>query len=509
MAAATIPDFETQTWFPAIRYAAKNLCQKDILEKKMCERSLWQFVQQAWPVVEPDEFVPGWHIEAICQHLEAVTRGKIKNLIINVPPRHTKSLITSVLWPAWEWGPAKKPSTRWLCISYGASLSLRDSVKCRTLLQSRWFRERWGGLVKLQGDQNAKERYNNSSGGSRVSSSVGGIGTGEGGERLVIDDPHNVLDVQSETALEYARNWWNTVMPTRKNDPKKSSRVVIMQRSHPKDICGVIKETSKPGEYEWLVLPARFEPDRRCRTNIGFVDPRKEEGELLWPARFGEAELAELERALGSYAAAGQLQQRPAPLEGGILKRDWWQYYPTPPIGFDFMIQSWDMAFKDLKSSDYVCGQVWGVKGSNKFLLDRVCAQLDFVRTLQAVRRLTLRWSDATAKYVEDKANGTAVINTLKNEIPGLIPFNPEGSKEARAFAVSPEIESGNVWLPCKALAPWIDDWVETMANFPRVAHDDDVDAMTQALLAIRKMARTFTTAPIISATRTSMWDIR
>lgn len=473
----------------------------------ICETSLWEFVKTAWHLVEPDPLVPGWHIETICRHLEAVTFGHIRNLVINIPPRHTKSLLVSVLWPAWEWGPARKPKTRWLCMSYDGDLSIRDSVKCRTLLQSPWYRARWGHLFGLMGDQNAKERYHNNRGGQRVSSSVGGMATGEGGDRLVIDDPHNIKNITSETSREAVIQWWQTVMPTRLNNPKKSSKVIIMQRSHDQDLVGHIRSTAA-GDYVWLVLPAEFEPQTRCKTLLGFEDPRKHEGELLWPERFNAETLGTLKRELGSYAYAAQFQQRPSPMEGGILKRAWWQYYITRPTDFDFIFQSWDLAFKDLKTSDYVCGQVWGVKGANRSLLDEVYQKLDFVGTIQAIRRMTFKWPKATAKLVEDKANGPAVISALKNEIPGMLAFSPEGSKVSRAFAASPVVEAGNVWLPDPSLCPWVGDWVEDMTNFPNAAHDDRVDAFSQAMIHATKLAGRLNLAPVVSNTRANPWTI-
>ncbi len=479
------------------------------LDQAIAERSLFEFEKQAWRVIEPTPFVPGWHIEVVCNHLEAVTRRVIRNLIINIPPRHTKSLTTSVMWPAWTWGPAGMPDTRWLCMSYGGDLSIRDSVKCRTLIQSNWYQKRWGGLFNLTGDQNAKERYNNTKNGYRIASSIGGMATGEGGDIILIDDPHNLKEINSELSRKSVIDWWDTVMPTRLNDQDASARVIIMQRSHFGDLVGHIKDTSKEN-WEWLVLPAEFEDGTRCETSIGFIDPRTEPGQLLWPARFNEQTIVKLKRELGSYAYAGQFQQRPSPVEGGIFKRHWWQFYlhQQRPVKFDFLFQTWDMAFKDLKTSDYVSGQVWGQIGANFYLLDNLWERLDFVKTLAAVERMTARWPDATAKFVEDKANGTAVINMLKSKIPGLIAINPEGSKISRAFAVSPLVEAGNVWVPHPSTTPWVNDWLEEMVNFPNGAHDDQVDAFTQGITQASKRNRQHDLPPIVSNMRASGWSI-
>jgi predicted phage terminase large subunit-like protein len=207
---------------------------------------------------------------------------------------------------------------------------------------------------------------------------------------------------------------------------------------------------------------------------------------LLWPERFGPEEIESLKRSLGSYAAAGQLQQRPSPAAGGILKRHWWKFYREAPSGFDEVIQSWDCAFKDTASSDYVVGQVWGRTGADKYLLDQVRGRMDFPTTVQAVKRLTAKWPQTGAKLMEDKANGSAVIATLKHEVEGLIAVNPEGGKEARAHAVSPQIEAGNVYLPDCSIAPWVEGFIEECAAFPNGTHDDQVDAMSQALNRLR-----------------------
>jgi predicted phage terminase large subunit-like protein len=187
---------------------------------------------------------------------------------------------------------------------------------------------------------------------------------------------------------------------------------------------------------------------------------------------------------MSSYQWSALYQQRPSPLGGGIFKRNDWQYYLQAPAAFDDMLQSWDCAFKDKGSSDYVVGQVWGVKGSDKYLLDQVRDHLSFGATVNAIRVLSAKWPKAHTKLVEDKANGTAVIDTLKHEISGLIPVQPEGGKEARAHAVSCEVEAHNVYLP--QYANWVADFVEECAAFPAAAHDDQVDAMTQALIRLR-----------------------
>jgi predicted phage terminase large subunit-like protein len=458
-------------------------------------------VRQAWIIVEPSTpLIWGWHIDCIIEHLEAVTRGQIRNLLINVPPRHMKSLLVSVFWPAWEW--IRWPERRWLYSSYGLQLSIRDSLKCRRLIESPWYQANWGHVFRLTSDQNTKTRWDNDKSGYRFATSVGGTVTGEGGDRIVCDDPHNVQEAESDGIRKGTLDWWDIVMSTRVNDPKTTAKVVVMQRCHQRDLSGHLLEQ---GGCEHVCLPAEYEGSRHV-TSIGWSDPRTERGDLLWAARFGPKEIETLKRSLGSYAAAGQLQQRPSPAEGGMLKRYWWRFWQPPganlppilarfPDGSERLIaaveigtveeraQSWDCSFKDLETSDFVVGQVWGRSGSRFLLLDQVRERLDCPGTVKAVRDLSSRWQHCLAKLIEDKANGSAVIQMLQHEIAGILPVNPEGGKVARASAVSPLIEAGNVYLPHPQLAPWVYDFIEECAAFPNGAHDDQVDAMTQILL--------------------------
>jgi len=471
------------------------------LKAEKAKRYFREFVEQAWHVLEPSTvFVPGVHVDAICEHLQAVTEGRIGDLIINVPPGHAKSLLTCVFWPAWVW--IDRPETRWIFSSYRAELAMRDSVKCRTLLDSPWYQERWGDRFELRQDQNQKSRYENTRSGYRVIASVG-AGTGERGDVIVMDDPTSVDQAESDTERRTATDFWFGTMSTRLNDAKTGHRVVIMQRLHEDDLTGNIIDR---GGYELLMLPEEFEPDRACVTSIGWKDPRTEPGELLWPAKNGRQEIENIKRDLGSYRYAGQYQQRPSPAGGGIFKRWWWRYWqhrgqnlqPVQvrladgsvqqvhalelPERFDQIIQSWDMAFKDLSTSDFVVGGVWAAVKADRFLLDQKRERLSFPKTVEAVKGLSEKWPQAQVKLIEDKANGPAVIDTLTTEVPALVAVDPEGGKEARAHAVSPQIKAGNVFLPHPSIAPWVLGLIGECRGFPKGAHDDQVDAMTQVL---------------------------
>lgn len=454
------------------------------------QQSLLEFVRQSWAILEPGmDFVEGWHHGAICEHLEAVMNGQIRKLVISVPPEHSKSTIVAKCWPAWGW--INHPSFDWLFSSYSAQRSIGDSVECRRIIDSRWYRENWGDLWNLTSDQNQKTRFINSAGGQRISMGLLGAGTGEHADAVVCDDPHSIRDQWSPRRLESSIQTWDQVMSRCINDPKTSRHVLILQRLHHKDLAA---HCLRQGGYEYLMLPSEYDPKRTVTTSINWKDPRKDPGELLWPERFGRPEIADVKIRLAARGFSAQHQQNPSQEEGAIFKRNYFKYYTNDPRNIvaqmDETIQSWDMAFKDLDTSSKVAGHVWGRKGADRFLLDRICEHLDFVASIKAVTAMSLKWPTATAKLVEDKANGPAVINSLQRKITGLIAWPPKGqpmgSKIARAYAAQPEVEAGNIWLPDPQTHPWVEEFVEYLVSFPGGEYDDDIDAMTQALERLR-----------------------
>lgn len=466
--------------------ALMELLDEAALDRELVRRGgLRKFVELAWSIVESSQFVAGWHIDEICAHLEAISRGGIRRLVINVPPGMSKSLITSVFWPAWDW--LVRPERKWMFATFDADLARRDALRCRELVTSDWFRARWGDRVAIY-DGAEKQRtmgvYHTTRGGLRFSTSVvAGKATGWHAHIQVVDDPTKPKDVRAggdkaRDALDRTRDWWQQTMASRKADPKDFARVIIMQRLHEDDLSGhVLRE----GGWEHLRLPMHYEADAPCVTSVG-GDRRTEERELLCPDRFDEAAVAETEREMGPQTTAAQLQQRPAPAKGLIFERDWLAHeYSELPAGALY-VQSWDCAFKDLDSSDYVVGQVWAHSGARFYLVDQVRAKMSFPATCQAIRDLSKKWPKATAKLVEDKANGTAVIAHLEKELSGLVAVEPEGGKVARANAVAPLFAAGNVFVPQLTKCAWIGDWREEMAKFPMGRYDDAVDATTQAL---------------------------
>ena len=315
----------------------------------------------SWQTIEAGrQFHDNWHIDAVSEHLQAVVEGDIKRLIINVPPRHMKSISVAVALPAWTW--TIQPDKRFLFASYASSLSIRDSVKCRRLIDSNWYKEHFGNCFELTGDQNQKQRFENNKTGYRIATSVDGALTGEGGDIIVIDDPHNVREAESSTVREGVLEWWDQAMQTRLNDPKTGAFIIIMQRVHEQDLTGHI--LANDTGWDHLCLPARYEPEHPTpsQSSLGFVDPRTEDGELLWPSRIDEKTLSQLETSLGTYASAGQLQQRPMPKGGTILKSKWWQEWDSDHLPeIEYVLQSYDTAFSTKEKSSYSARTTWGV----------------------------------------------------------------------------------------------------------------------------------------------------
>ena len=475
------------------------LNEADLLavERELCRRSLAEFAKRAWSVLEPAaELKWGWALDAICQHLEAVTDGRITRLLMNVPPGSMKSLLTGVIWPAWEWGPRGMPEMRFVGTAHEETLAIRDSRKCRDLIKSEWYQKLWP--LELSRDLDGKREFGNTSKGVRQARSFTSM-TGVRGDRVILDDPISADAANSEAKLEAVRVAFTETLPTRVNSDK-SAIVVVMQRLHEKDVSGVILDMGLP--YVHLCIPMRFEPDRRCTTSIGWSDPRTHEGELMFPERFGEAQVSELEKTLGSYGAAGQLQQRPAPRGGGILKESWFRYYTAQPR-LDFRFITADTAQKTGQDNDFSVLQCWGrsVTGA-AVLLDQIRGKWEAPELLVQARafwlkHLSLPGSVLRSIMVEDKVSGTGLIQTLRREGIPVIPVQRNKDKISRAHDAAPFIESGNVLLPIDA--PWLSDFLAEASSFPGGAHDDQMDPMFDAVAHVQRApaVKTAIAAPI------------
>lgn len=447
-------------------------------------RGLREFVTRAWPQVEPAEMIPGRHIDAVCEHLEAWLRGDFDALVINEPPGCSKSLIVSTLFAAYVW--IERPTWRWIAASYDREVVMKDARRHRELVAGDWWAARWPGVGIPRGADasTAVGFFQNTAGGSRYSTTTGGSVTGQHGDGHIIDDPHDVKGVASTAELEATLTWWRETMPTRFRDPKRPRRILVMQRLHERDLTA---EMVKEGATV-LCLPMRYERAHPYRYRR---DWRTEEGELLVPDRYPAEALERLETRLGPRQTAAQLQQRPAPASGAIFREEWLQrHWVELPPGGQYSL-SVDAAFKGTETSDYVVIQVWYTLGPDHYLVDQVRARMDFVQTVAAMEAMCRRYPKAVRKLVEDKANGPAIVAVLKPKFSGLVEVTPDGGKVARAHSVEPLFAGGNVIFPDPAAAryddgrkgaPWVPALKLELLAFPVGANDDQVDALTQYL---------------------------
>jgi predicted phage terminase large subunit-like protein len=460
----------------------------DEMSIRRARQSLRFFVELVWPILEPGTaFLANYHIGLICEYLEAITAGEILRLVINIPPRYMKSLLVSVLWPCWEW--YQQPSGRYIFSSYAEGLASHHSLSRRRLIRSRAY-QRFAPEVRLTRDQAQKLEFHNTKGGIMVATSTGGSITGKGGNRLIIDDPHNPIQAESDAQRQQAIDFFRYTLSTRLDDPKRDAIVLVMQRLHTRDLTAVCLEQG----FTHLCLPAL------APSHTTIVFPRsgktvvRELDSPLWPERQGVDELEHQRHTLGSYGFAGQYQQSPVPREGGMFKLEWWQYSDHPGQ-FNEIYQSWDLSFKDGDGHDYVVGLVAGRIGTHVHILDRFKGKVSFVETLHAIRRMSAKYPGTRAVLIEDAANGPAVVSALNKEIRGILPVTPEGGKQSRAAAVQPQIEAGQVFLPRPrfddgTLRPeyaWVEDFRDQCSLFPKGEHDDDVDALTQLLVYLQK----------------------
>jgi predicted phage terminase large subunit-like protein len=538
------------------------------IDRSDCEDSLYKFLKGAWRYIDASPFTDGWPIEAVAEHLQAVVDGDIKRLIINIPPRCAKSSLTSVAFPAWTWAqprqwdsPTSGPGVQFLHASYAQQLALRDSVKCRRLIDSPWYQERWGDRYRLTGDQNTKTRFDNDQNGSRLSTSVGSALTGEGGSIIVVDDPNAAQEAFSEATIQTTIEWWDSALSTRLNDPKTGAFIVIQQRLSEEDLTGHIL-SKDVGEWTHLCLPMRYEWRRHSCTQIGWHDPRgvdaegtplvdidadgnripasieaeqileKREGLLLWPERFGEREVSNLEKDLGPWTAAGQLQQRPEPKGGGIIKTEWWQPWESDEYPLmDLIVASLDTAYTTKSENDPSALTIWGVftgaktvyanRYTNREHKNKVsetqsalfdeAAMVKFGRDNNAggapklmlmeawqgryeLHQLVQRVAHSCRKMkvdrllIENKAAGHSVGQELKRlygyENFAVHMFDPKSQdKLSRLYSVEHLFAEGMIYAPNKQ---WAEMVIQQVSQFPKGKHDDLVDTVSMALRHLR-----------------------
>ena len=527
-----------------VNVKATKAAQLKNRQRRELENSLYDFAQSAWSVIDPAPFIGGgFAMQAVCDHLQSCVDGHIRNLIINIPPRFSKSTLCGVLFPAWVFAQRKNTSTsgngvQFLHASYSQTLALQDSLKCRRLLESDWYRKLWGNRVQVSSDQNTKSQFDLTSGGRRMTTSVGGSTTGLGGQFLVCDDPNNARESNSEAVIMSTIEWWDMAWSTRLNDPKTGCRIVVQQRLNERDITGHIL-SQDIGNWTHLMLPMEFEPNRRIYTvlvpaaandgenDIVWTDPRQEEGELLWPERFGPEEVDNLKRTLGPYGTAGQLQMRPQPAGGGIIKRLWWEPFEADMFpDMEVNIGSLDLAYTTKKENDFsamTCWGVWRDSGTSTAVVNRDHQGTVTSRIQKSDRgaevpkiMLTNAWKERlefhelvekvikTAKeskldilLVEAKGPGLSVAQEIRRLV-GIEEFSVREispndlDKVARLYAVQHLFAEGLVYAPTKVGDPdvfrnWADMVITEVESFPKGVHDDLVDTVSQAITFMRK----------------------
>ncbi len=492
---------ESETLLEALTRARSS--QKVQEDAERLPLSLNKFVKAAWPVLKPQiEYKHNWHIDAISDHLEAVSRGEIKRLQIWVPPGTMKSMSVSIFWPVWEW--TTNPGLRYWTASYALDLSWDHSSRSRDLLVSEWFRARWGD--KFQMTKVGERGYENDQGGTRSATAPGSGGLGKHGDRIILDDLLDAAsaDATTRAVLDKTNDWYDGVVFGRQLTD--AAQVIIMQRLHESDIAAHALEI---GQWEVLCLPERYEQNHPYAWR---GDPRSE-GDLLWPEHRDEQASSEYARRLTSFRAAGQLQQRPAAREGEIMKRDWWRFY-DPRIRekeewkklprFQLIVVSVDTPLKDKETNDNVAIQCYGVLGADRYLLDLRIGKMNYSSAKRQVKEMA-RWARKTWPHsahnclIENAGYGVELILDLKREITGVqkISTGVEGDKISRAIAACDALESGNVFLPGygppwqpalnEALCPAdVADFIANAALFPNATHDDDVDAWSMAMNWLR-----------------------
>ncbi len=527
----TLLDIETE--LGPSRTLAMAMRERELRAKRKSFRGpdgLLNFIKHFWHVLEPVEpFLHGWALRAMCDHLQAVTDGHITRLLINVPPGSMKSLLVNVFWPAWEWSAGNRPDLRYISFSYASHLTERDNQKFLDLLSCPEFKELY---PKLELRDKGKVKVSNRRTGWKFATSVGGVGTGERGDRVMLDDPHNVKESESDVVRTETVRWFKEAMSNRLNNMTRSVIVVIMQRVHENDVSGEIL-AAKLG-YVHLCIPMEFEPATRCKTHLqkphipGLVfwqDPRRYEGECFWPERFDPASVV-MCKLLGEHTFAGQYQQRPEPRGGGLFKRSYWRRWEMEPAAPKFpkahyIVASLDGAFTEKKQNDpsgFTCWAAFTDKEGNACAITmtawrkhlklngtvrpRKKGELMAVYKMETEQDWGLiqwlayectRWGGVDKLLIENKANGHDVVSEMIRQFAWaktlLEMVDPgQNDKWARAMRVQGVFAEGLIYTLDERLnRQWVNTLIGDMAIFPRGQFDDLVDSTTQALWWLRR----------------------
>lgn len=477
-----------------------------IEDREKCEASLAEFVRQAWHVIEPGTpLVWNWHIDVLCAYLEAFFTNRIKRLILNVPPGSLKSVLVSVMGPAWKW--AKHPSARLISITNEIGLATRDSMRMRQVITSDWYQERWGEKFSVAKDQREKTHFANSKRGFRQSLGVTSSITGKRGSFLLLDDLVDAKKAFSDVIIQAANETFDQAISSRLNDLANDGICLIMQRLRTNDLTGHLLG-KKSTKWTHVRIPMRWDGEQGFDpvADLGpeyahLADPRTKRGELMFPQRFTEEVVKSLEEDLGEYGAAGQLQQRPSPLGGGILKAHWWrtwgQFGWTKGRSLPYVkhvFASWDTAFseKDIENAAYSAMTLWGVfwdedaEQDALILLSSWWGRVDYpdlkAKAIEITKTKLTNMGDA--HLIERKASGISLIQSLKRDprirVRSYTPVAGE-DKVARAYMVQPVFQRGLVYVPDKE---WAQDTIRLIAEFPAGGPPcaDLTDTVTQAI---------------------------
>jgi predicted phage terminase large subunit-like protein len=447
------------------------------LLQALLRQGLYPFVMKAFATVSPGEpFLPNWHLEAICHHLELVRQGKIRRLRIEVPPRSLKSVCASVAFPAFLLG--HDPTMKIITASYSADLAAKHAGDCRAVMQAPWYKDLFP-RTRISLSKNQEANYEMTARGYRYATSVGGTLTGRGGNLIIIDDPLKPEDAMSEVKREAVNGWYSRTLLSRLNNKAKDAIILVQQRLHMDDLAGHVDALD---DWVTLRLPAIAEEDAQIPIGPGKVYERKA-GEILHPQREPLAILEGLKLALGSTTFSAQYQQCPVPSDGEVVKWGWFRRYAAPPGAASMTIhQSWDTASKAGEHHDFSVCTTWGASGDDLYLLDIDRARRDFPSLKQRIVELARQWNARTI-LIEDKGSGTSLIQQLRTEhhgVPYPTAFLPRDDKLTRLHAQSARIEAGHVFLPERAA--WLEDLRTELAAFPQSRHDDQVDSISQFL---------------------------
>lgn len=452
----------------------KNKITKTNLKNEILKNDLSAFIHKSFTTINPGvKYNHNWHIDLIAEYLKEVYNGNIKRLIINIPPRSLKSVCVSVAFPAWVLG--KKPNSRIIVASYAELLSLKHSTDCRLIVSSNWFKNTFPSF-ELNPLQNEKHKFATTQNGYRLATSVGGSLTGEGGDILIVDDPHNPQQVMSEKYRTKTLEWFSNTFVSRLNDKKNGVIIIVMQRLHQNDLVGHLL-SKKDNDWTILSIPAIAEKDEYY--SIGNFEKFRQKGDILHPSREGIKEINRIKKDMGSYVFSAQYQQNPITKEGGIIKENWLKRYSKNIIPTKIFL-SFDTAIKaGLKNDPTVC-TVWGELNKNLYLLNVYREWLEYPDLKNKTIELIKKWNPDTI-LIEDKASGQSLIQDLKKEVKTpIISVNIIKDKITRFASVSPFFEAGKIYLPTEA--EWLVNYENELYTFPFCEHDDQVDSTSQFL---------------------------